>query len=80
MAGAFAGAVREHGSVEVHVVGAGALNQAMKAIAIARGYLQPSDLDLWCQPEFTEVQINGQTRTALRLQVEARPARQEPPS
>jgi stage V sporulation protein S len=66
--------VREHGSVEVHVVGAGAVNQAMKAVAIARGYLQPSGVDLWCQPAFTEVQINGETRTALRLLIAGRPA------
>lgn len=72
VAGAFAGAIREHGQVDVHVVGAGALNQAMKAVAIARGYLLASGRDLWCRPEFTEVQISGQTRTALRLLIQSR--------
>jgi len=74
VAGAFAGAIREHGQVEVHVVGAGALNQAMKAVAITRGYLLDSGVDVWCQPEFTEVQINGQKRTALRLLIQGREA------
>jgi len=46
----------------------------MKAVAIARGYLLASGLDLWCQPEFTEVQIGGQTRTALRLLIQSREA------
>jgi stage V sporulation protein S len=53
------------------VVGAGALNQAMKALAIARGYLLASGIDLWCRPDFTEVQINGQPRTALHLLIKA---------
>lgn len=64
--------IREQGQVDVHVVGAGALNQAMKAVAIARGYLLASGVDLWCRPEFTEVQIGGQKRTALRLLIQAR--------
>lgn len=56
------------------MVGAGALNQAMKAVAIARGYLLTAGLDLWCQPEFMEVQIGGQARTALRLLIQGRDA------
>lgn len=79
VAGAFAGVVREHGRAEVHVVGAGALNQAMKAVAIARNYLQPTGIDLVCVPEFTEIEIDGAVRTALRLVVEARPYEPEPP-
>ena len=72
VAGAFAAVVREEGRAEVHVVGAGALNQAMKAVAIARGFLQEAGIDLVCVPEFTEVQIGGASRTAILLVVEPR--------
>jgi stage V sporulation protein S len=71
-AGAMAGVVRQSGAVEVQVVGAGALNQAIKAIAIARGYLTPSGVDLVCTPTFADIQIDGQSRTAIRLLVEDR--------
>jgi stage V sporulation protein S len=69
VAGAVAGALRQSGAVEVQVVGAGALNQAVKAIAIARGFLVPSGLDLACVPMFADVQIDGESRTAIRLVV-----------
>lgn len=72
VAGAMAGVVRHSGSVEVQVVGAGALNQAIKAIAIARGYLTPSGVDLICVPTFADIEIDGQSRTAMRLLVESR--------
>ena len=72
VAGAMAGVVRQQGSVEVQVVGAGALNQAVKAVAIARGYLAPSGIDVVCVPTFVDVEIDGQSRTALRLLVEDR--------
>jgi len=72
VAGAMAGIVRQHGSVEVQVVGAGALNQAIKAVAIARGYLAPSGIDVVCVPTFVDVEIDGQSRTALRLLIEDR--------
>ena len=72
MAGAFAAVVREEGSAEVLVVGAGALNQAMKAVAIARGFMAEAGVDLVCVPEFTEVEIDGVVRTALRLVVQPR--------
>lgn len=74
-AGALAGVIRQRGAVEIQVVGAGALNQAVKAIAIARGFLEPSDMDLVAVPSFAEVEIDGQTRTALRLLVEDRDRR-----
>lgn len=74
-AGAMAGVIRQIGSVEVQVVGAGALNQAVKAIAIARGYLAPSGVDLVCVPSFQNIEINGEDRTALRLLVEDRERR-----
>jgi stage V sporulation protein S len=68
-----AGVVRQSGSVEVQVVGAGALNQAIKAVAIARGYVAPSGTDLTCVPTFADIEIDGQSRTAIRLLVESRP-------
>jgi stage V sporulation protein S len=73
VAGALAGVVRQSGSVEVQVVGAGALNQAIKAVAIARGYVAPSGTDLTCVPAFADIEIDGQSRTAIRLLVESRP-------
>lgn len=72
VAGAFAGVVREQGRVEVQVVGAGALNQAVKAIAIARSMLSSQGLDLVCAPAFAEIEIDGNARTAMQLVVESR--------
>ena len=72
VAGAVAGVMRQEGAVEVQVVGAGALNQAVKAVAIARGYLAPSEVDLVCIPSFADVEIDGQGRTAIRLRLEDR--------
>lgn len=72
VAGAMAGVVRQSGAVEVQVVGAGALNQAIKAIAIARGYVAPSGIDLICVPTFADIEIDGDARTAIRLVVESR--------
>src|SRR4051812_35112778 len=72
VAGAMAGVVRQAGSVEVQVVGAGALNQAIKAVAIARGYVAPSGIDLACVPTFADIEIDGQDRTAIRLLIETR--------
>ena len=74
-AGARAGVIRQFGSVEVQGVGAGALNQAVKAIAIARGYLAPSGVDLVCVPAFKDIEIDGEGRTAIRLLVEDRERR-----
>ncbi|MDR3178450.1 MAG: stage V sporulation protein S [Oscillospiraceae bacterium] len=70
VAGAIAGVIREKNSVEVQSVGAGALNQAIKAIAVARGYLAPAGMDLVCIPSFTSVTIDGSDRTAIRLVIE----------
>ena len=72
VAGAMAGVLRQFGAVEVQVVGAGALNQAVKAVAIARGYLAPSGIDAVCIPTFVDVDIDGESRTALRLLIENR--------
>ncbi len=67
VAGAIASVMREQGEVEIQAVGAGATNQAVKAIAIARGYLAPVDIDLVCVPTFTNVVINDQERTAIKF-------------
>lgn len=72
VAGAMAGVVRTHGAVEVQVVGAGALNQAIKAVAIARGYVESSGIDLVCVPQFADITIDGEQRTAIRLLIEDR--------
>ena len=72
VAGAIAGFIREEGRVEVQAIGAGALNQAVKAVAIARGYLAPSGIDLYCIPGFKEVKIEEEERTAIKLIVETR--------
>lgn len=74
-AGALAGVIRHAGAVEVQVVGAGALNQAVKAVAIARGFLAASGVDLVCVPSFADIEIDGKSRTAIRLLVEDRQRR-----
>lgn len=72
VAGAIAGVVRDNNRADVQAIGAGAVNQAIKAIAIARGYLQEDGLDVICMPEFTSVDIDGKERTAIRMVVEPR--------
>lgn len=72
VAGALAGTIREQGKAEMQTIGAGALNQAVKAIAIARGFLAPAGLDLLCYPAFVDVEIDGNERTAIKLFVEPR--------
>jgi stage V sporulation protein S len=72
VAGAIAGVVREHGRAEVQAIGAGAVNQAVKAAAIARGFLALDGLDVVCIPAFADVMIGGQERTAIRISIEPR--------
>ncbi|MFQ5812792.1 MAG: stage V sporulation protein S [Anaerolineae bacterium] len=72
VAGAIAGVVRESGRAEAQAIGARAVNQAVKAVAIARGYLALDGIDVICIPVFTEVEIEGQERTAMKLIVEPR--------
>ena len=69
VAGAVAGVIREQGQVELQTVGAGALNQAVKAVAIARGFLVSSGIELVCVPSFSDIDIDGEERTAIRLLV-----------
>ena len=73
VAGALAGVIRDKGKVEVQAIGAGAVNQAIKAIAIACGYVAPGGLDLVFTPSFVDIEINGEERTAIKLLVEVRP-------
>ena len=73
VAGAIAAVMRENRYAEVQAIGAGAVNQAVKALAIARGYLEGDQIDIVCTPYFTEVDIEGQERTAVRFIVEPRP-------
>jgi stage V sporulation protein S len=72
VAGAIAGVVRETGHAELQAIGAGAVNQATKAVAIARGYLALDGIDVVLVPTFTEVTIADDVRTALRMIVEPR--------
>jgi stage V sporulation protein S len=67
VAGAIAGVLRERGSTEIQAIGAGAVNQAIKAIAIARGFVAPSGVDLVFVPAFIDVLINDEKKTAMKL-------------
>ena len=72
VAGAIAGLVKETTKAEMQAIGAGALNQAIKAVAIARGFVAPSGVDLICIPAFAEVQVEGEDRTGIKLIIESR--------
>ncbi len=67
VAGAIAGALREHEDIAVQTVGAAAVNQAIKAVTIARNYLERDNLDLICVPTFVEIEVEGKVETAIRL-------------
>lgn len=72
VAGALAGVIRENGTAEIQAIGAGAINQAVKAVAIARGFVAPSGVDLICIPAFTDINIEGEERTAIKFIVQPR--------
>ena len=72
VAGALAGVLREKGSAEIQAIGAGALNQAIKSVAIARGFVAPSGMDLVCIPAFTDIEIDGEQKTDIKLIIEPR--------
>ncbi len=74
VAGALAAVLREREAAELQAVGAGAINQAIKAVAIARSYLKTSQIDLACVPSFIDVEINGNERTGISLAIERRQA------
>lgn len=70
VAGAIAGVMRESAHAEVQAIGAGAVNQAVKAIVIAKGYLAEEDVHIVCVPSFVDVDIDDQERTAIRFVIE----------
>ena len=72
VAGAIAGVVREHKRAEVQAIGAGAVNQAVKALVLAVGYLKNDGLEVVCIPEFADVTIDDKVRTAIKMVIEPR--------
>ena len=72
VAGAIAGMMKDGMLVEIQSVGAGAVNQAVKAIAISRGFLSPIGIEIVCVPSFADIVIDGEYRTAIRFSVEPR--------
>ncbi len=72
VAGAIAGVMREHKHAEVQAIGAGAVNQAVKALILAKGYLSEDGIPIVCIPEFVDVDIDGKIRTAIKIVVEPR--------
>ena len=74
VAGAIAGVIREHRRAEVQAIGAGAVNQAIKALVLAKGYLAEDGIPVVCVPEFVDVDIDGKVRTAIKLIIEPRTA------
>lgn len=78
VAGAIAGVFRENKRAEVQAIGAGAVNQAVKALVLARGYLKEDGYDVVCMPEFADVEIDGKVRTAIKLVVELRGGSSQP--
>ncbi|MCD7855598.1 MAG: stage V sporulation protein S [Clostridiales bacterium] len=72
VAGAIAAIVRNSDTAEIQTIGAGAVNQAVKSIAIARGYVAPNGIDLICVPAFSQIEVDGEQKTSIKFVVEAR--------
>ena len=72
VAGAIAGVMREHHYADVQAIGASAVNQAVKALALAKDYLAEDGIDIVCVPKFVDVDIDGKLRTAIKFSVEMR--------
>jgi stage V sporulation protein S len=72
VAGAIAGVVREHKRAEVQAIGAGAVNQALKALVLATTYLREDGIEVCCVPEFVDVEIEDKVRTAIKMVIEPR--------
>ena len=70
VAGAIAGVMREHGHADVQAIGASAVNQAVKALALAKGYLAEDGINIVCVPHFVDVEIDGKVRTAIKFSVD----------
>ena len=69
LAGAIAGTMKDHDVVEIQAIGAGAINQSIKGIAIARGFLSPVGIEINCSPAFKSVNIDGEIKTAIALEI-----------
>lgn len=76
VAGAIAGVMRDHKHAEVQAIGAGAVNQAVKAVVLAKGYLAEDGIPIYCIPEFVDVEIDGKVRTAIKIVVDHFPAKE----
>ena len=74
VAGAIAGVMREHKHADVQAIGAGAVNQAVKALVLAKGYLAEDGINIMCIPEFVDVEIDSKVRTAIKLIVDPIPS------
>ena len=72
VAGAIAAIVRNNSVVELQTIGAGAVNQAVKSVAIARGYVAPNGIELFCVPAFSQLDVDGETKTSIKFCVERR--------
>ncbi len=72
VAGALAAVLRDNNYAEIQAVGAGSVNQAVKAIAITRGFVAPNGIDLVAVPAFAEVNIDGEERTAIKFYIQPR--------
>ena len=72
VAGALSGVIRERGSAEIQAIGAAAVNQAVKSVAIARGFLAPGGYDIVCIPAFSEIEVQGEERTAIKFLAESK--------
>lgn len=72
VAGAIAGTIREHQRAEIQAIGAGSVNQAIKALVLAKGYLKEEGIDIYFIPEFVDIEIGEKVRTAIKLVVEPR--------
>jgi stage V sporulation protein S len=78
VAGAIAGVMREHKHADVQAIGAGAVNQAVKALVLAKGYLAEDGIDIMCVPEFVDVEIDTKVRTAIKIVVDPKPGSTPP--
>lgn len=70
VAGAIAGVMREHKHADVQAIGAGAVNQSVKALILAKGYLAEDGMEIYCVPEFVDVEIDGKVRTAIKMVID----------
>ncbi|MCL2571211.1 MAG: stage V sporulation protein S [Defluviitaleaceae bacterium] len=72
VAGAIAAILRNNEPVEINAIGAAAVNQVVKSIAVARGYVAPNGIDLVCIPAFAQLEVDGKEKTSIRFIVEKR--------